>query len=556
MLEGLKALPQPPWYIGYNNRVMPPDVNPMTAASRYGFRGAKNIDQYNTKPYEPPSRTQTDHTPKFLQNNEEYVNEYVPPILATKFNTMNGMETPKLWPENTEYVEGFRKKKLPTLWKYKRETTVDLPERPKSPKLLSMLHSKTLEQSKLLTDYAKMESVNSHQSLPAVEKLKFETNWNDIVTADANKVLKQTMKRIHSPYEPHTLLDPSDTLRYTSSTSLIVHTKSTDELKFRLRMEKTKSKVHTPFALKWQHVIGHFDNINHQLKKHQTMSDAVQKIAQMLKQVAVKNGSETSLKRIEFIQACSLIHYFEGVSEKQLSQLFSIFDPMKKNSMRFVEFILLLTILDRPEMEPIPKLQNLWTIAHQYGSDRNIFDIAFDVLSSCAGSIEDLNEIEKKFKEEFRPKCYEFAIQQKRLEADTERTANDLQNMTALFDPASRSTKNSASETPQVSSPSQRDSPTEKNASYVQHQYNICEHYLTVDTFALVLKHCSNIVQEFDQQLSAKLKLCYGKDDRYKLPEEEFVPTEHLDFTWIIKKPPPKKASFGLFETQDGNTDA
>jgi hypothetical protein len=166
MLDGLRTLPQPPWYVGYQNKIDPPDQNAMMAASRYGFRGAKNIEQFNTKPYEIPSKTQTDNTPKFLQippgDVEGYINEYVPPIFATKVNSINGMETPKLWPENTEYVNGFPKKKLPTLWKYKHQTTVYLPERPKSPTSLANLLNKTSEQSQLLNDYVKMESSNTH----------------------------------------------------------------------------------------------------------------------------------------------------------------------------------------------------------------------------------------------------------------------------------------------------------------------------------------------------------------------------------------------------------
>jgi hypothetical protein len=562
MSEGLQTLPQPPWYCGYNNQVVPPDANALTAASRYGFRGAKNIQQFNTKPFEPPSHTRTDFTPKFLQSTDEYVNEYVPPIFAAKFNSLNGFETPKLWPENSEYVHGFAKKKPPTSWKYKRQTTVDLPERPKSPKLLSVAHSKAAEQSKLLNQYAKMESKNSIDSLPFTAKSKFESEWNAILKKDASKVLKQSLKRQYAPHVTHSLLDVSDSLLYTKSTSIIVHTKSTDELKFCLRMEKTKSKVHTPFTLKWNHVIGHFDNINHQLKKHQTMSDAIQKIAHLLKQMAIKNGSETSLNRIEFIQACSLIHYFEGVSEKQLSQLFSIFDSMKKNSMRFVEFILLLVVLDNPEEEPIPKLQSLWNYAYQYGNDRNILDLTFDLLTTCVGSINDLTEMERLFRTEFRAKCYDFAIKERRGIQNAQENANEIQHMTSLFEHGSKisstfqqssaiTNATSQPQSPSVTTPTARSAVDQQTGSFVQHQYNICEHYLDSTTFGLILKECPETLQAFDKQLSAKLILCYGKDDRYKSLEEEFVPTENLDFTWIIKKAPPKKATFGLFETQE-----
>lgn len=600
MAEGIKTLPQPPWYVGYNNQTVPPDNNPMTAAARYGFRGSKNIHQHNVPAVALPVDTLTEHMPRFIQQqtkNQDFVDEYVPPILATKFNTINGMETPKLWPENTEYVTGYRKKHLPTLWKYKRETTVCLPERPPSPKPLSMMHSKSVEQTALLTDYARMESKKSFLSLPMTSQLKFETEWNDVVKEEASRPLKHSLRRAESAgtftssgglgntkggaggvtREEHGLLDPSDTMRYTGSAAMIVHTKSTDELKFRLRMEKTKAKVHTPFTLKWQHVIGHFENINHQLKKHQTMTDAIEKIAVALQQTAINNGSQTSLKRIEFLQAAVLMTYFEGISEKQLSQLYSIFDPMKKNSMRVIDFILTLLILDSPEALPIPKLQTLWQYITRFGLDRNILDLAFDVLSVCAGSYDDLQRMERLFRHEFRPKCYEFAVHEKKAADEAAEVTRDLQNMLNIYDTHKGPTVTSPTILSQPSSPkplsprSNVSGPKGKNtlsptaatsandtasgavtSSYIQHQYNICEHYLNTQTFGLVLEECPEIVAAFDQQLSAKLKLCYGRDDRYKKPEEEFVPTENLDFTWIIKKAPLVKASFGLFEQQEG----
>ena len=46
----------------------------------------------------------------------------------------------------------------------------------------------------------------------------------------------------------------------------------------------------------------------------------------------------------------------------------------------------------------------------EYGLDRNIFDIALDVFCSCCYSVEEANKMETLFREEFRVKCYEMAI--------------------------------------------------------------------------------------------------------------------------------------------------
>ena len=110
MLEGTHKIAQPPWYVGYNNTIKPPDTTLINAAGRYGYRGSKGIQQYLTNFYEVPSKTRNEYTPQFL-NSGDFVNEYVPPIVAATSNTVNGIETPKLWPENTEFVNGYVHKK-------------------------------------------------------------------------------------------------------------------------------------------------------------------------------------------------------------------------------------------------------------------------------------------------------------------------------------------------------------------------------------------------------------------------------------------------------------
>lgn len=62
-------------------------------------------------------------------------------------------------------------------------------------------------------------------------------SWNDKVDKLANSTLRINLKETEkTAYEAHTLMDPSDLMRYSGTTAMIVHTQSTDELKFRLRM--------------------------------------------------------------------------------------------------------------------------------------------------------------------------------------------------------------------------------------------------------------------------------------------------------------------------------
>jgi hypothetical protein len=593
MMDGIQVISQPPWYVGNNNKITPADTNHLIAAARYGYRGSRRIQQYNTEPYEVPSKTRTEHTPKFLNNSDNFVNEWVPPIMAAKLGTINGLETPKLWPENTEYTTGFPLKKLPTSWIYKRETTVDVEERPPSPSPLNTLMSKTQESNTLLKQYAKMESTKSYLSLPMTAQSAFENNWKVTLKKNASSSLKNILKREKPPYDAHTLMDPSDTIKYSGTTAMIVHTQTSDELKFRLRMERSKAKSKTPFQLKWQNVIMHYHSISKKLKRGVSMRKAIRSIAKALRAAAMQNGSETSLRRMDFINACQNITYFEEVSAKQLSLLYSLFDPMKRNVMRYVEFIGLLTVLDMPEKLPEDKLQSLWKVHFEFGLDRNIFDIVLEILSCCTISVPDVTAIENLFAEQFRPICYEMAMGGAKyynnsrpasqssdmggLLNNTGNTAltattnaskgskatggrhassqalvvvesDDSDDEFAVINNASAKSNNGSNGGGRPTTPGAAGAMAKSSGLSVQPQYNICEHFLDEHSLVQVLRQCPKLVALFDSQLSARLVSCHGKDDRYKDPEEDSMGTlENQDFTWIMKKVEHKKEVFGLF---------
>ncbi len=273
-----QVVPQPPWYYGNTNKIVPADSNMMTAAARYGFRGSKNIAQYNTNPYEVPSKTRTEHTPKFLDNGE-FINEWVPPIIAASVQSVNGIETPKLWPENTEYVNGYPLKRQAQSWRYKRETTIGQEQCPATSEGLNTLMNNISKQDDLLREYSRLESSSAFLSLPMTVQLNFDSTWKDKVAKNANSVLKHNLTRIKPTYEAHTLVDPSDVIKYSGTTAMIVHSQTTEELKFRIRMDRSKSKTNTPYQLKWQHVMSHFKGIGVLLRRTQTMSYAITEIA-------------------------------------------------------------------------------------------------------------------------------------------------------------------------------------------------------------------------------------------------------------------------------------
>jgi hypothetical protein len=498
MQEGLRVLPQPPWYVGYSNTTVPADSNYLMAANRYGYRGSRAIQQFNTKRYELPAKTSNPFMPKFLTRNEEFVDEYVPAIQATTQQTINCLETPKLWPENTYYVEGYRYKQRPKSWIYRRETTVDQPERPRSPGSLAQLTAKALGEKDALCAYALQETQGTLLSHGGSARRQFEASWSNQVRRSATTSLKQSLRKASGPYEASTLSDCSDSLRYCGSSALIVHSQSTEELQLRLRMQRSRAKVDMPHELKWKHVMAHFSSVKAKLRRQQSMATVLDKIAQSWHSAALEAGCETSLRRADFVQVCGRISFFEDVSAKQMGQLYSLFDPARRDSVRYCELLLRLLVLDQPELGLEQKLRALWQCATRYGRDRSSLEVALEVLTCCAASREDLQRIEAAFRDEFRPRCYELAL------------AGQLQQQ--------------------------------------QQVTSICEGLLSGQVLVEVLQACPTLLKELDAQLSARLRACYGRDGRQKECEQVSPgAAEALDFSWIMKREAPPREVFGLY---------
>ena len=171
---------QPPWYVGYTNKTNPPDSSIIYAASRYGFRGSRSIRQYKTEPFHSPERTKTAYTPKFLDTSFR-INEWVPPIRSVSFQSVSETNSPKLWPENTEYANGVLLKRPPSSILYNRETTIGNEASRDIPPSLSEYVERCMDVDKTLDDFARMESSNTFLSAPMTAQLKFDTMWNDRV---------------------------------------------------------------------------------------------------------------------------------------------------------------------------------------------------------------------------------------------------------------------------------------------------------------------------------------------------------------------------------------
>ena len=251
---------QPPWYVGYRNTTVPPDSSIIYAASRYGFRGSKGIRQYETKPYQSQERTQTQHTPKFLDTKFQ-INEWVPPIRVDEFTS------PKVWPENATYATGVPLKRPPTSVSYNRETTVGNDGHREVPPSLSDYIERRTDVDRTLHDFAKMESSNLFLSAPMTAQLKFETMWNDKVARTASNRLRATLREESPfPYQATGLTDPTDKIKYSGVTAMVVHSQSAAELRFRLRLAASKS--YTPYERRWKQVVSTFQAIKVRAPRH------------------------------------------------------------------------------------------------------------------------------------------------------------------------------------------------------------------------------------------------------------------------------------------------
>ena len=511
MKDGLVIVPggQPPWYFGNNNKTKPSDSNFATmAASRYGFKGAQAIRQRHVEPYERPSNTRNENTPHFLTGGDDVVDEWVPPIVHTKFNTVNGMESPKLWPENTEYPTGYPKKRVPTSSRYRRETTSVSEERPVSSQSLTNILNRSAEKT-MLADYTRMEMDRTYLSLPMTAQAQFAANWAERLERDANSTLRATMKKETPAYEAHTLSDPTDVMRYSGTTAMIVNSQSSEEVKFRSRLERSKETI--PYELRWKKVIALFRVIRMKLHRDATLDSVITELAKNMRAEASRLGASTILRRVDFVQVMANLPAFEGMDQTLFSAVYGVFDPLKKNIVRFVELIKSLALLDDFEATTEEKLAKLWDLNMEYGQDMSSFDIAQTCLCNVCASDADAAEIKNLFKTQFKPACYRISIAEERIPG--------------LY---------SSEDAGHVDTPILK---TDQVMSALP-AYNIINNFLHRDSFVKVVKLCPDLFRKFDECLDARLHACYGVSRvKQELAAELGADAaRQQDFAWILKR--------------------
>mmetsp|Transcript_21521 Transcript_21521/g.31264 ORF Transcript_21521/g.31264 Transcript_21521/m.31264 type:complete len:668 (-) Transcript_21521:206-2209(-) len=540
MTEGIRFHPQPPWYYGYQNKTKPTDTSPVMSAARYGYRGSRDIAQYHTEPVVSAEYTKNEHTPDFLACTQAVDDEWAPPIHGSPLNKGYALTSPKLWPENTEYVTGYRKGSAPSSPLYVRETTVAATQRPYTSPSVAKVKLNTTAEFSLLRQNSKLESRGLLESRPMTQQSLFSSTWKDKLSKNANATLRQTMRKEPPPYEAHTLMDPTDTMRYSGGTAMIVHSSSSEELKFKMHMEMYRTTI--PFELRWRQVISLFRTMKSRLKRDQSTDQVILEFAETLRKEAFSHGQKAALLRAQFIKAMSSTEIFEHLLPKQMSLLFSVFDPLKKSIILFVDVIAAFTVLDHPQKyrdDNTALIIDLWRLYDYYGDDMQPVVVAESVLTTCCGSDEDHKEIKRLFKDVFRPALYRLAIKhdpiyqtpQARIEAEKQLHAS---NSAPLLSPNSGKATNSRP--PMKSNPLNDVVKNKKKHLVVRPVYNIYDAQFDLNMFSRLLEECPEVVEAFNRQLTQRLIQCYGKDPRDASEEvADQTTTTDKDFSWILK---------------------
>jgi hypothetical protein len=163
-----------------------------------------------------------------------------------------------------------------------------------------------------------------------------------------------------------------------------------------------------------------------------------------------------------------------------------VFDPLKKDRIRFADFIASLTALDKPNDNVIDKMSAIWNVYEEFGANMPILDMALTILTVCANSDDDIDKISWIFRENFRPLCYNLSVNIDP-EVEFQRSINAIK-------------KNRPD--------------TNKRNKSSNPAYSICEEALDIHLFRFILSKLPELTNIVDLQLSERLFQCYGKDVR------------------------------------------
>ena len=158
---------------------------------------------------------------------ENYIDEYVPPLqMKPMFSGYHpNLVSPKLWPENSRFVSGYRKKEFTNSVYYNRETTLCSPVRPKTPAAALSVSKRRSEEDRELLSLADLERSRTIMNRPMTQQASMENSWRERVDKIGTSTLRSILKTADTweRKEPQSLMDKTDKLRYSGPSALIVH---------------------------------------------------------------------------------------------------------------------------------------------------------------------------------------------------------------------------------------------------------------------------------------------------------------------------------------------
>jgi len=502
MTAGVRHVAQPPWYVGNQNKVKPPDDSIMTAAARYGFRGSKKIRQYETEAFMSPIRTRTEHTPKFLVT-EPVLDEWVPPLQSAALNNGFLLTTPKLWPENSVYATGYPNKQLPTSSIYIKETTVATGIRPVTTKSMDYIEGMLLDEESQLLNNSRLELTRSLLSRPMTEQAEFRHTWEDRMskTLNATHPTFRTTTASNKNRSDSLLMDPTDKFhqKQSSGTAVLVHTQSSDVLKYKSRLMQSQSLL--PYKLRWTQIYDLVNAMKGKLRLNQKLGDVIRDLTMKLHVDSMSNfnGEEDTITRPRFLEVLTSLDHLNGIPNSQINLLYSAFDYIQSNSVRLVDIASSFMVLDvsaiskASESAIMKKLTSLWFLYDTFSHRLTRLETCLAILTSAAASDEDRQKITILFKEKFRPKCYSLAVMREPIEPSTFGT-KDSPNMSSSQNLQNRVDK------------------PQKQGANTPFPYNVCDSNFDCDLFVEVLEACPELTAEFERQMHSRLSECYGNE--------------------------------------------
>lgn len=362
---GIGAARREPWYCGVA-RSGAATTCAMADAVRYGFRGVASERKY--RQFRGALRSSNVETtpPEVVHKRALFKDEWTPPLKGHVVTPGGAaLPTPRLWPENSCYVSGFRtsySRQRPTSSWYATQTTVqdtaDIPldqERPEqlparlrrvrfldSQEDCMLRHAIQAErQAKQLSETRQASSLESGSSLSSVDD-----------------------HRVYVKYAgPHTLLIANGPKRPRSIVSTDLY----------------------QFELKWHQIAAVYKTLNKSAKTH------VFELADAFKERRDESGS---VSRHDFVTVIGT--KLDSCSPARAHLLFSLFDDLECDGIFYVDVLACLLALAGRDDPPKHVLLDLWRMHREHGpTQRSVIAMLEAAFLCCAQSAQQVIDMRR-----------------------------------------------------------------------------------------------------------------------------------------------------------------